>query len=218
MITSEMISRRGFLTAGAASAFALMGLSACGSTAETSKKEVSTVTGISVDNTKSDDGKKESGPTQINVGETFTIPDMFEVTLGSAEWTTIVEPSDTSNFYTYHDEQEGKSYYVIHGTLKNIGTETFRLGGGVTVHLSASMKMNGKYDIDANVEVDDGSSFASDIEPLISKPLLIVASASNEIKDAFEGCEVTLTARKPREDGVWHSDDDPVGEYVASFA
>lgn len=216
MSQNNLLSRRHFLKTSAFTAFSLFSLSACTTSSQSESEDNSAASGSTTDNTKNPKTTKSDEPVEVNVGDTFNISDMFEVTLSSAEWTDEVLPSDTSGFYSYLEDQEEKSWYVIYGTIKNIGTETYSFGGTSANHLCASIMMNGKYKIEASIKADKGTGFDSEIEPLITKPLLIISSVSDEIKESFESCDLTITARKRGEDGVWHTDE-IVGEYKAKF-
>ncbi|WP_143758336.1 hypothetical protein [Collinsella sp. An307] len=159
-----------------------------------------------------------SGPTHVGVGETFTIPDMFEVTLDSAEWLDEVVLHGDGWTSTVGQRTEGASYFVIRATVKNIGTAAQSVGSGKTAHLTASYKINDTYDIEPDIVVDTETGHNYEIGPLMGGNVFIYGLVSNEIKDQFEKCDVTLMGNMPDENGVWHLDAKPIGEYISTFS
>ena len=184
----------------------------CSSSAPDTPNSGSTSSG-KVETQKQD---SEAKPEKVSVGKTFTIPDMFEVNLDSAEWRDEVVLGDDSVTITMGEQREGASYFVIKATVKNIGTSNESVGNGGSANLCSSFTINDKYNIEANMGVDNISNFY-EIEPLMTADVYIYGAVSNELKDSFESCELTLTANKPDEDGVWHLDAEPVGTYVAQY-
>lgn len=162
--------------------------------------------------------KETLEPQQVSAGEAFTIPNMFEITLDSAEWRDDVSFKSDGFSTTFEHERDGVSFFLITGKAKNICTEKESVGSDGMAHLSAKFNINGTYSIDANIIVDrqDGS-VGFEIDPMMTENIVIYGMVSDEIREEFESCEVTLEANQTDEDGYWHTDARPVGEYVALF-
>lgn len=198
-----------------------LGLCGCSVQAEVGEP---TVAGSVSDNTGTEE-KKEPEAQAVNVGEMFTVPDMFEITLHNAEWQDEMKSGNETFGTVYGPDEQDASYLVINATVKNIGTTNESLssfGVNSSAHLGAQFKINDKYELDAEARVvysgEDGFAGTDfEIEPLKTQEVKFYASVSDEIKNAFEGVELTLAARQPNEEGVWEMDEEPIGTYVANF-
>lgn len=163
----------------------------------------------------------------VNVGETFTVPDMFEITFQNAEWADLIAYTNDSGFTTSNlSEYGGKvvmeqdepdtSYLVIHASIKNIGTAVETIEGGVyPANISSKVKINDKYDLESyGAVIDSGLGFDSEIDPLKTDDVIFVVRVSDELKDQFENCEITLS--------IYEDDSDAYAEkpsyiYTATF-
>lgn len=196
-----------------------LGLCGCNVQAEVEEPAVS---GSVSDNTGVEE-EKEPEAQAVNVDEMFTVPDMFEITLHNAEWKDALISGDPNGFnITYGEDEADSTYLVINATIKNIGATNESLGIGLnsSSHLGAAFKINDKYEIDARGTIPlTGDRIGTDyeIEPMKTAEVQFYASVSDEIKNAFEGVELTLAARQPNEEGVWEMDKEPIGTYVANF-
>lgn len=204
-ISNRSLSRRGFIAAGALS---IIGIAGCSSNTQPGSNETDNPANTPIETNE---------PEQVEIGEMFTIPGMFEVTLESAEWRDEVSFGNSSFKITPGTAVDGATYYVITAKIKNIGTAKEEIGMGETNHLASIFKFNNTYDIDANMVVDTGSGYTDEIDPLMEENVVIYGSVSDEIKDQFEDCQLTLTARQPDDEGVWTIGEDPLGEYTATF-
>jgi hypothetical protein len=125
----------------------------------------------------------------LNLNETVTIGSLMEITLTGSEWVESITPSNTSGVYSYYEDQEGEKYFVIHGTLKNIGSENL----DIQWINESEVLLNGTYKFSAKMELEsnDGTDFYGSAKPLQTLNLIIYASVSDE---AYEICEtVDLT-------------------------
>lgn len=168
--------------------------------------------------TQQEEQQATSKVKKVNVGKTFTIPDMFEVTLNSAEWQDEVVFEGDGISTTMEKQREGASYFVVSATVKNIGTGNETVGHmNAGVNLSGSFKINDSYDIEASMVVDDEGTARWDIGPLMTNNVIIYGTVSDEIRDSFKNCTFILDANLPGEDGMFHSDANPVGTYIAEY-
>lgn len=190
------------------------------SSAKDERGRESVKTGSVADNTQGDKSPAEDVP--VDIGAAFDASGRYEITLASGEWVDEVLPPDTSSFYNYYERKEGMSYFVVRGTLKNVSSQPSKLGSGSNVGLSCTYRFNDTYEVSADVVLEDGNRFEREIGAMETKSMVIFASVSNEIKDAFTGCKATLRVNEETYDvgaGVWrYPNDGPVGLYSGQFA
>lgn len=137
------------------------------------------------DNTdKKDNEKSENTATPIALNTPFNVGEIMTITLFSSEWCEELLPSNTSGVYSYYKDVEGEKYFMVHGELKNLASQTL----DVQYAGEARIIVNGKYNLFATMELEenDGTSFYGNAKPLQTLPLVIYASVSDEL---YETCE-----------------------------
>lgn len=137
------------------------------------------------------EGKISGGKTgTVNLNEKFTVDEMFEVTLLDAEWLDEVKPSDTSDYYSYCEDKEDETYFVVHAKIKNIS--------GIEIdpdyNIYCSLNVNGKYSVDGNVAVEgnEHTNFYGTLKPLQEGTAVFYISVSDEMCDVCESAEMTM--------------------------
>lgn len=163
--------------------------------------------------------KSDSKVQEVAVGEAFSVKDRYDLSLVSAEWLDEIGVSTDYLTWTLAENEEGSSYFVINGTVKNMAAQESSLGQG----LKAKIEVNDKFKFDANVVAAkaDGSGYDYEIGPMESRNLLIYVSVSDEIKAEFKKAKISLSVMKEEfnEDGerVVDSDAKPMKTFVATF-
>lgn len=172
---------------------------------------------------------QEAQAQAVNVGETFTVPDMFEITFQNAEWADVIvnteyggfTTSNPSGYYgsstTMEQDEPDTSYLVIHASIKNIGTAVETIEGPLCHpgNISSKVKINDKYDLESyGIVIESNIGFDAKIDPLKTDDVIFVARVSDELKDQFENCEITLS--------IYEDDSDAFAEkpsyiYTATF-
>lgn len=129
-----------------------------------------------------------SKPLKLN--ETITIGDLMEIELTKSEWVESILPSNTSEGYFYYDDIEGEKYFVIHGTVKNIGTENIE----IRWISEAEVVLNDTYKFPATMELEsiDGTDFNGSAKPLQTLNLIVYASVSDEAYEIYESVDVVM--------------------------
>ncbi len=127
----------------------------------------------------------------VSLGNSFDVGEVMSVTLISSEWCEEILPSNTSDVYSYYKDVEGEKFFVIHGEVKNLSGESI----DIQYAGEAKMLVNGKYKLSAQMETEesDGTSFYGSIKPLQTLPLIIYASASDEVYETCNDIEVTFS-------------------------
>lgn len=92
-----------------------------------------TVNSIKDNNEEAENNKEEQGIINrqdkfegitLNLGELKNCNDIIELQFDSSQWMDSILPSNTSSVYSYYEDIEGESYFVLKGTVKNISSET----------------------------------------------------------------------------------------------
>ncbi len=123
-------------------------------------------------------------PKTLKLNETVTIGNLMEINFTGSEWAESITPSNTSGYYSYYEDQEGEKYFVVHGTLKNIGSETL----DIQWMNESEVILNDTYKFPATMELEsnDGTDFYGTAKPLQTLNLIVYASVTDE---AYEICE-----------------------------
>lgn len=130
-------------------------------------------------------------PQQIVLNTPFTCDGIFEMTVTSAEWTDEIYPSNTSGGYSYYQDKNGESFFVLKGTIKNISGDLI----DVQFCSYSEMLFNGtyKYSPEWTAESQEGDDFYGyQINPLQSSNFVIYASVPDEVKENFQSCKVSF--------------------------
>ncbi len=134
------------------------------------------------------------GPKRVAVGESVTT-DVATFTVDSLAYVNEINPPDTSGFYQYYADEDGKTYLLAKITYTNNGTEYAAPGGST----SASFNIGGnKYS--AEIEVAAGSDMGAhySVEAKETAQLYIWCSVPDSVKDT---APAELTWLIPTEQG-----------------
>lgn len=126
--------------------------------------------------------------TDVGLGETIIVDDVIQFTFSSVEWQKKMTPS-AEDYSNYFDSQEGKVYFIIKGTAKNLSGKTISLN----YNSMSGVLFNDKYQYGTSFyeEKNNGKSFGvGEIEPLEEVSLYWCASVADEIKDTFTNASV----------------------------
>ena len=155
--------------------------------------------------------------TPVQIGETFRVGDVMEITLESSEWCDEIFPSNTSGSYSYYKDVSGEKFFLIKGELRNLSGEIF----DIRYASNAQVLINEKYKATASLENEetDGKSFYGNIKPLQSLNLIIYASISDDLYDACESITLTMSITTDENSlNKFYSDDIPHETFTISFS
>lgn len=158
-------------------------------TNETSVNETDSIqNNVTVGDSSKDSNKKQSFDfITMNLNETVK-NEFMEVKFDSLTYTKELNPSDTSqNYYRYYEEQDGKQYFYLDGTVKSLSGYLSNPCNSV-----ARIIFDDKYNYDASVyiETDNNLSNFYSIDPLTSCRIVIVASVPNEVIDSYSSVDI----------------------------
>lgn len=159
------------------------------------------------DNTDSNTEKITSPASKVvELNSAFNVGDTMNITLTSSEWCEEIKPSNTSGVYSYYEDISGEKYFVVHGELKNLASETL----DITYAGEAEIKINDKYKLPARMEMEepDGSSFYGNAKPLQTLRLIIYSSISDELYENCNSIKLTMNLVTDNEKiGNFYNDD-----------
>jgi hypothetical protein len=150
----------------------------------------------------------------INLNESIT-NGALDFTLTSSEWLEEINPPTIDGVYSYMADNEGETYFVIHGKCKSNYATSDYFWGFMKMQLIYDEKF--KYTGTANIISADGTDMDSTIKPLQEGDFLIFFSVPDSVKNGTG----TLTANIAIGDGEHSIEDDgsnAVGLYQISFA
>lgn len=127
----------------------------------------------------------------LNLGEVKNCNDIIELQFDSSEWLDTILPTNTSSFYSYYEDVEGESYFVLKGSIKNISADTIDIKFGSL----NSFKFNDKYTYTGSFEAegkDKSDFFGYQLAPLTSATCYLYVSVPDEMKDNYEKCDIEL--------------------------
>jgi hypothetical protein len=122
---------------------------------------------------------------EIEMGASYTIPDLCTFTVNFVELKKELLPPNKDGVYTYYPEEDGKTYVDVSVSVENL-RET-----GRAVDDFGTMKVicDGKYEYDSQstLESSNGSSFTpasiSEIDPLTVETIHYFASIPNKVAE-----------------------------------
>lgn len=189
----------------------------CGSSNENNQNEMSEQTNDIIENNSNAKQEEPMASAKVvKLNEKFTVGDVMEITLTSAEWCDEILPSNTDGVYSYYADNELEKFFVIHGNLKNLAGQTL----DISYAGNAEVQINGKYKLPAVMELEDveGNSFYGNATPLQTLPLVIYVSASNELYDACTSVQVSLDLVNSGENiGYYYNDSMPHDSFAIYF-
>lgn len=152
----------------------------------------------------------------IKLNETFAVGEIMEITLNSYEWGDTVLPSDTSGSYSYKPDEEGETYFIIRGTLKNLSGSTFEIDDCSKV----SFIINDKYNFSARMDLEDNdhTGFFGSVKPLQTLNLVICGSVSDEVMAIAETVQANFDIVSDEESlKYFYQDKYPHESYCITF-
>ena len=121
----------------------------------------------------------------IQLGQTYTIPDLCEFTVNYADLKKEVLPPNPDSFYTYYEEKDGMTYLDVAISTKNLRTTARRADdfGSVKAICGEGYEYNG-FSI---LEESGGGNFTytniTNIDPLQTSAIHYLISIPNELAD-----------------------------------
>lgn len=163
-------------------------------------------TSVIADNTSKNGSSNSSADAATTIKAALGEPvtnENYEFSLTSAEWVDEIYPPDTSGYYRYYQDEEDKTYLLIKGTYKNLWSD-FTEPNWAT---SASIKVNDKYNVDAQIEVVQNGSMSVSyaIDPLEESEIYLWASVSDEMKEAAESVKVVWNIPRDNFNGYYRA-------------
>lgn len=166
-------------------------LCGCGAEKKENNKEEETVDSIQDNGSDKNPKNVFDNPVSLKIGERITVGDYLEFQFDTAEWMEEILPSNTSSSYSYVQDIENETFFVLKGVVKNISGNdidvTYRLG-------MFRFVFNNKYQYTGNMEVENPNhdGFDSALKPLAETNLLLYVSVPTEVKDIYEKLQVDL--------------------------
>lgn len=138
-----------------------------------------------------DNKKKQNKSDKISIGQTVTVKDMFEVKIEKSEWKEKIEPSDTTDYYSYIDDVNGEKFFIVWANVKNLSSQEIDLK---YQNGKCSAFINGKYNLDGNIIIEgtEKKDFYGTIKPLQEARVAFYVSVPDEMYDNFESAEMYL--------------------------
>ena len=151
-----------------------------------------------LDNTETEPDQTDVEATPITLNSTVAVGEISEFTLTGSEWTEEISPSNTDDYYSYYEDEEGAKYFVVRGTFKNLSGIEHQL----TYAGEVKLVINDKFNIPARMELEDkdGTGFFGTAKSLQTLNMIIYASVSDEVYDACEKVQVNLELMNQEED------------------
>ena len=127
--------------------------------------------GNAVADNKSTNSDIETPPVGMELNTVYTIDDVMGITITGAEWSDSVLPSDTSKGYSYYEDKENETYFIVHGTITSYASNSF----DIRWNSDSSTLVNEKYTFSSTMEFDDldGRGFGESVKPLQARNFII---------------------------------------------
>lgn len=146
--------------------------------------------GNAVTDNTSTDSNTETPPIALELNVLSTVGDVMDITITGAEWSDSVLPSDTSKSYSYYEDKENETYFIVHGTITSHAGDSF----DIRWNSDSSVLVNEKYTFSSNKEFEDldGRGFGESIKPLQIRNFIIYSSVSDEVYSICESVQVNF--------------------------
>ena len=144
-----------------------------------------------VSNNTSNDSNIDHTPINVALNSTFSVGDVMDITINGAEWRDSILPSDTSGSYSYLDDKDNETYFVVRGTITSYASDSF----DIQWSSDSSILVNDKYTFSATMEFEDGDKrgFGESIKPLQTRNFIIYSSISDEVYAISESVQVSFS-------------------------
>lgn len=171
----------------------------------------------SVPDHTSTDFNVEVAPVNVELNRAFAVGDVMDITLTGAEWSDSVLPSNTSSGYSYYEDKENETYFIVHGTITSHANDSFNIDWSSDSHIL----VNGKYTFLALMAFEDldGRGFGDSIKPLQTRSFIIRASVSDEVYHISESVQVNFELPDNEEQlHHFYDEDHSNGRYTITFS
>lgn len=156
----------------------------------------------------------------VNLNQKFTVGGIVEVTFTKSEWANAVLPSKANKsdgYYTYYEDEEGETYFLLHARIKNIsGTEIYSMNS----FGKCTLKVNEKYNVSGNIaaESQDGMDIDCPIKPLQESNVIFYISVSDEMYKTYERATLFIDLTNNEEAiNTYSGDESDYSSYSISF-
>lgn len=132
-----------------------------------------------------------SSPIAIQLNTPVSVGEVMDITITGAEWCDSVVPSDTSGGYSYYEDKDGETYFVVRGTITSYASTAF----DIQWNSESAILINDKYSFSATMEFEDldGQGFGGSIKPLQTCNFIIRSSVSDEVYNIGESVQVSFS-------------------------
>lgn len=146
--------------------------------------------GNTVNDNTSTDSDIKTHPVSMELNTMYTISDVMDITITGAEWSDSVLPSDTSNGYSYYEDKENETYFIVHGAITSHASGSF----DIQWNSDSSILVNERYTFLSTMEFEDldGRGFGESIKPLQTRNFIIRSSVSDEVYNISESVRVNF--------------------------
>ena len=148
----------------------------------------------------------DASPIAIQLNTPVSVGEIMDITITGAEWCDSVVPSDTSGGYSYYEDKDGETYFVVRGTITSYASTAF----DIQWNSESGILINDKYSFSATMEFEDvdGQGFGDSIKPLQTCNFIIRASVSDEAYNISESVQVTFSLPDNEEQLEYFYDED----------
>lgn len=173
--------------------------------------------GNAVTDNTSTDSNTEAPPIALELNVLSTVGDVMDITITGAEWSDSVLPSDTSKSYSYYEDKENETYFIVHGTITSHASDSF----DIRWNSDSSVLVNEKYTFSSTMEFEDldGRGFGESIKPLQTRNFIIYSSVSDEVYNISESVQVKFELPDNEEQlSYFYDEDHSNASYTITFS
>ncbi len=147
-----------------------------------------------------------TSPVAIQLNTPVSVGEVMDITITGAEWCDSVVPSDTSGAYSYYEDKDGETYFVVRGTITSYASTAF----DIQWNSESGILINDKYSFSAAMEFEDvdGQGFGDSIKPLQTCNFIIRSSVSDEAYNISESVQVSFSLPDNEEQLEYFYDED----------
>ena len=146
--------------------------------------------GNTVNDNTSTDSNVETPPISLELNTMSAVGDVMDITITGAEWSDSILPSATGKSYSYYEDKENETYFIVHGTITSHASDSF----DIRWNSDSSILVNEKYTFSSTMEFEDldGRGFGESIKPLQTRGFILYASVSDEVYSISESVQVSF--------------------------
>lgn len=168
------------------------------------------------DNTSTDSDIK-TPPISMELNTTYAVGDVMDIAITGAEWSDSVLPPNISKTYSYYEDKENETYFIVHGTITSHASDSF----DIRWNSDSSILVNEKYTFSSTMEFEDldGRGFGESIKPLQTRNFIIWASVSDEVYNIGESVQVNFELPDNEEQlNFFYDSDHSNASYTITFS